>query len=64
MAILIIENDNKSAELIYDIFINEIRDIMFANDGIQALIAFRKYELSTILIDLEISTIKIKRLYL
>lgn len=57
MAILVIENHNESAELIYEILMNEPNNIIFAEDGAQGLIAFRKYELSTIIIDLDISFI-------
>lgn len=57
MGILVIENDNKSAELIYEIFYENIENLFFACDGEQALIAFRKYEISVVIIDLKISLI-------
>ena len=57
MDILVIENDNKSAELIYEIFYENIEKLFFVSDGEQALIAFRKYEISVVIIDLKISLI-------
>jgi CheY-like chemotaxis protein len=59
LAILVIGNDNESAELIYEILMNEPNNIIFAEDGVQGLIAFRKYELSTIIVDLDICFISI-----
>lgn len=55
MAILIVERDNESSELIYEIFNKELSELFFVCDGAQALVAFRKYEISTAVIDLEIS---------
>ncbi len=55
LSILVVEKDNESAELIYEILINEINDLFFVSDGAQALIAFRKYKISLVIVDLEIS---------
>lgn len=54
MSILIVEEENKSAELIYEIFNKEKRDLFFVCDEVQALIAFRKYKTSILIIDLKI----------
>lgn len=53
MSILIVEKDNKSAELIYEIFNEEKRDLFFVCDEEEAIIAFRKYKISIVIIDLE-----------
>ena len=55
LSILVVEKYNESAELIYEILINEINDLFFVSDGAQALIAFRKYKISLVIVDLEIS---------
>ena len=55
MGILIVEKDNTSAELIYEIFIKDIKNLFFASDCMQAAIAFRKYNPSLVIIDLDIS---------
>jgi DNA-binding response OmpR family regulator len=55
LGILIVEKDNASAELIYEIFIQEIKKFYFASDCIQASIAFREYKPSVVIIDLDTS---------
>lgn len=54
LGILIVEKDNKSAELIHEIFYEDKKDLFFVCDDSQALIAFRKYKISIVIIDLEI----------
>lgn len=55
MSILVVEKDNVSAELIYEIFTKEIKNLFFVCDCIQASIAFRKYKPSIVIVDLDIS---------
>ena len=62
MGILIVEKDNKSAELIYDIFIKDINNLFFASDCNQASIAFRKYNPTVVIIDLDISFVDVVEL--
>ena len=59
MGILIVEKDNISAELIYEIFIEDVKNLFFTCDCIQASIAFRKYNPSVIIVDLDISIIDV-----
>ena len=55
MSILVVEKNNESSELIYEIFNKEKKDLFFVCDGAQALVAFRKYKISIVIIDLKIS---------
>lgn len=59
MGILIVEKDNISAELIYEIFIEDVKNLFFTCDCIQASIAFRKYNPSVVIVDLDISIIDV-----
>ncbi len=62
MGILVVEKDNKSAELIYDIFSEEIKELFFASNVNEALIAFRKYKISIIILDLQMKFIDLVEL--